>query len=298
MVEKRVALAAIPENPSRHSTYGAFNTIFTRNAYENARRELAERRTRASMNGLDPGALANIITIGGHHLEAGARKFLDWSSEMVRDFGESIRAHLPDIFERLRRDPRTEKVRADMTPEVEIAGGAPDAGSTGAGGPHKTGTAGNAASNGKPSGDSRQLLPSDLARDAKRYLREVKMRTGYAVHPSQLGHLANAMRNNAYTKLPPRLTKKRRLKFASIKNKLIERWELKTCQVWPRYTHDILSPDGAVSRRAGQRFDAHHLIENSYGGPHEWWNIHPARFPNGHQAGIHSTGGVIRKLFP
>jgi UPF0720 protein yxiD len=39
------------------------------------------------------------------------------------------------------------------------------------------------------------------------------------------------------------------------------------------------------------------VIENSYGGNNEWWNIHPARFPNEHQAGIHRTGSPARELF-
>ena len=39
------------------------------------------------------------------------------------------------------------------------------------------------------------------------------------------------------------------------------------------------------------------VIENSYGGNNEWWNIHPARFTNEHQAGIHRTGSPARELF-
>lgn len=35
------------------------------------------------------------------------------------------------------------------------------------------------------------------------------------------------------------------------------------------------------------------VIENSYGGDHKWWNIPPARFPNG----IHRAGSPAHNLF-
>lgn len=34
-----------------------------------------------------------------------------------------------------------------------------------------------------------------------------------------------------------------------------------------------------------------------YGGTLEWWNIHPAKWPNEHQGGIHRADGIWRKLF-
>ena len=40
-----------------------------------------------------------------------------------------------------------------------------------------------------------------------------------------------------------------------------------------------------------------YLIESSHGGPNQWWNIHPARFPDQHQGGIHSSGSPARDLF-
>lgn len=45
-------------------------------------------------------------------------------------------------------------------------------------------------------------------------------------------------------------------------------------------------------------YDAHHIIENSYGGEHEWRNIHPAKFPNEHQLGIRGTDAPAEKIFP
>lgn len=50
-------------------------------------------------------------------------------------------------------------------------------------------------------------------------------------------------------------------------------------------------------RSKGQPHDAHHVIESSRGGSNEWWNIHPARFPDQHQGGIHRTNSPASKIF-
>ena len=49
-------------------------------------------------------------------------------------------------------------------------------------------------------------------------------------------------------------------------------------------------------KKKGEPYDAHHIIENSYRGEDEWWNIYPAKFPNEHQAGIHGSGSPGNKL--
>jgi toxin YxiD len=39
------------------------------------------------------------------------------------------------------------------------------------------------------------------------------------------------------------------------------------------------------------------FIENNFGEPHEWWNIHPAKNPDEHQGGIHGKGSPSGKIF-
>lgn len=39
------------------------------------------------------------------------------------------------------------------------------------------------------------------------------------------------------------------------------------------------------------------IIENQFEGPHEWWNMHPAKFPDEHQSGIHGVGSPSKELF-
>lgn len=92
---------------------------------------------------------------------------------------------------------------------------------------------------------------------------------------------------------PPR----RRLFTQRVKNAQIAEWERQTGQVWPRYAQDLVNVDGTILRRAGDPFDAHHVIENIYGGPHEWWNLTPARFLDQHQGGLHLEA-IMDTLFP
>ncbi|MEK4442195.1 MULTISPECIES: hypothetical protein [Niallia] len=135
----------------------------------------------------------------------------------------------------------------------------------------------------------------DLAKD---YIRDVESKTGLKLHKSQIERLKGTLRENKYEKMTPLETLKHRNKFNSVKNKLIKEWEENTGQTWPRYTEEIYDKKGRLARDIGQPYDAHHIIENNIGGPHEWWNIHPAKFPDEHQAGIHGKGSPSNKLFP
>nr|WP_275433810.1 HNH endonuclease [Priestia flexa] len=133
---------------------------------------------------------------------------------------------------------------------------------------------------------------------AKEYIRDVESKTGLKLHKSQIEKLKDTLRENKYEKMTPLETLKHRNTFNSVKNKLIKEWEENTRQTWPRYTEEIYDKKGRLARDIGQPYDAHHIIENNFGGPHEWWNIHPAKFPDEHQAGIHGKGAPSNKLFP
>ncbi|MEN1970025.1 hypothetical protein WMZ97_18365 [Lentibacillus sp. N15] len=135
----------------------------------------------------------------------------------------------------------------------------------------------------------------DLAKD---YIRVVEYKTGLNLDKRQIKLLKAALRENKYKKMTPLETLKHRSKFNSMKNKLISEWEVQTGQKWPRYTEEVYDKRGRVVRDIGQPYDAHHIIENNFGGPHEWWNIHPARFPDEHQLGIHGKESPSNKLFP
>ncbi|MFX0569890.1 T7SS effector LXG polymorphic toxin [Bacillus pumilus] len=132
----------------------------------------------------------------------------------------------------------------------------------------------------------------------RKYVRDIEGRTGRELPKNQIDNLKAALRNKEYNKMSPIETAKHRAKFDSLKNKVIKDWERNTGQKWPVYNENIISEKtGKVIRKKGDKYDAHHIIENTFGGEHEWWNMHPAKFPNEHQAGIHGAGSPANTLF-
>lgn len=65
-----------------------------------ARQRIAARRNTLSANPLD--VWADYAIIGASKLAKGTRKFADWSEQMVSEFGDTIRPHLANIFEKSR----------------------------------------------------------------------------------------------------------------------------------------------------------------------------------------------------
>lgn len=42
-------------------------------------------------------------------------------------------------------------------------------------------------------------------------------------------------------------------------------------------------------------YQAHHIIPQQLGGPHEWWNMHPLH-PTDHLRGIHGSGSALNQI--
>jgi len=131
----------------------------------------------------------------------------------------------------------------------------------------------------------------------RKYINHLQEITNRKLHPKQIEELKNALRGKKYEKLSPAETIKKRKEFNKVKDKLIKEWEEKTGQDWPTYSEDIINKDGKIIRKKGDKYDAHHVIENNYGGNDEWWNMHPAKFPDEHQGGIHGKGAPSKDLF-
>ncbi len=132
----------------------------------------------------------------------------------------------------------------------------------------------------------------------KKYIRDIEGRTGRELPKNQIEKLKGALRNKEYKKMSPIETAKHRAEFDKVKNKVIREWEENTGQKWPVYNENVISEKtDKIIRKQGDKYDAHHIIENTFGGEHEWWNMHPAKFPNEHQAGIHGTGSPANRLF-
>lgn len=97
--------------------------------------------------------------------------------------------------------------------------------------------------------------------------------------------MKEALRKNEYKKLSTEEYEIHTKEYTSTRRaKMIKEWEENTHQKWP------------VDEN-GQRYQLHHIIEQQYGGPNEWWNSHPAKYPDQHQGGIHGKDSPSRKLF-
>ena len=132
----------------------------------------------------------------------------------------------------------------------------------------------------------------------KKYFLHIQEITGTAVLQNQIDKLKDALRAKEYTKLNRDVYKKHAALFTQEKRlELIKEWELNTGQNWPTYTEPYYSKSGTLYKKVGDPYDAHHIIEQNFGGEHEWWNMHPAKFPDEHQGGIHGAGSPARELF-
>ncbi len=95
------------------STYGKDNKIVTESRYEELKRMLRDKRNNLN-SGFDPELLAIGAQMAAYHVEAGARKFADFSRKMVADMGEGIKPHLKNLYEGVRQLPGMEQHKSFM----------------------------------------------------------------------------------------------------------------------------------------------------------------------------------------
>lgn len=129
------------------------------------------------------------------------------------------------------------------------------------------------------------------------YIDEIEKITGRDIPTQQKDLIEKALKENDFSKLSAEATEAARREFKSVKSDLIREWERKTGSTWPQYAEDVLNEAGNVIRRAGQNFDAHHIIELCTEGPNTWWNLHPASYPVEHQQLIHGAESLATMIF-
>ncbi len=71
--------------------------IITEETYKKAQQRFNEKMKGIKV-GVDPTAIAELVTIGAYHIETGIRTFAEWSKVMVDKYGEKIRPHLREIW--------------------------------------------------------------------------------------------------------------------------------------------------------------------------------------------------------
>ena len=129
------------------------------------------------------------------------------------------------------------------------------------------------------------------------YISEIEKITSREMPSQQKELIEKALAEQDYSKLSKEAVEAAHKEFNGLRKNLISAWEKNTGQTWPRYAEDVVDKAGNVLRKAGQLFDAHHIIELSVDGPNVWWNLHPASFPVEHQLGIHGAESIANLIF-
>lgn len=131
----------------------------------------------------------------------------------------------------------------------------------------------------------------------KQYVQHMETITELKLHPTQTEKLKEALRSTKFEKLSKEAADAHRDIFDKVTADLRREWETHTGQKWPVYDQNYPSADGTrLLRRAGQPYDAHHIIQSNHAGPNEWWNLQPMHFLEEHTK-IHGSGAPAREIF-
>lgn len=136
-----------------------------------------------------------------------------------------------------------------------------------------------------------------IRRDIYIYLEDIEIVTKRKITNKQRQLIIDYVNSNQFFKVKLSTEKKRKKEFNKNRIKLRKDWEIATGQKWPQYEENIYDGSGKVVRKKGQYYDAHHVIEMSFGGTDVWYNLFPASYPDEHQNGIHRKGSIASKIF-
>lgn len=116
---EQVNLTQIQSAEPTAPAYGSQNTIITADKYEELKRKMREK-----LNNLNAGFDPEVFFIGAQmaafHVEAGARKFVDFAKRMIEDLGDAIRPYLKSIYNGARDLPGMEPYRDDMDSAADV----------------------------------------------------------------------------------------------------------------------------------------------------------------------------------
>ncbi len=135
-----------------------------------------------------------------------------------------------------------------------------------------------------------------LRYDLKHYVREMETATGRRIPDHQRQLLKQAIREKEFKKLSKKEYDRHKDAFKKKRDQLRKEWSRQTGQEWPIEAITELNEQGKLVRTTKRHYDAHEIIPNERGGPLEWWNIHPARFPGEHQSIIHGKDAKLTKI--
>jgi len=148
--------------------------------------------------------------------------------------------------------------------------------------------------------DERLVVGTDVTLETREkldlYLSDIENITGREMIDEQKKLVKEYVNNNRIYRVDSEEHDRKRKQFHRRKRALRREWEARTGQAWPRYQENVYE-NGKIYRMKGQYYDAHHIIEISFGGPNEWYNLFPAASPDEHQYGIHDDYSVGTEIF-
>lgn len=99
--------------------YGSENKIVTKERYEELKKRMIKKLGQLNV-GYDPELFAIGSEMAAYHLEAGAKKFIDFARIMVSDLGEAVIPYLKSFYEGARLMPQMQEFAKDMTSHDEV----------------------------------------------------------------------------------------------------------------------------------------------------------------------------------
>lgn len=85
--------------------YGSTNALVSADKYEELKKQMRDKLSGQLNMGVDPEVFVIGAQMAMYHIEAGARKFADFSARMIEDLGDSVRPFLKSFYEGARHYP-------------------------------------------------------------------------------------------------------------------------------------------------------------------------------------------------
>ena len=94
--------------------YGANNSLVSRERYEQLKERMRKKIGGQLNIGVDPELLAIGTEMAVYHIEAGARKFVDYAKNMIDDLGDAIRPYIKSFYNGARDLPEMAELSKEM----------------------------------------------------------------------------------------------------------------------------------------------------------------------------------------
>ena len=133
---------------------------------------------------------------------------------------------------------------------------------------------------------------AEIEADKREYVEDIKSRSPC---PETIDE--DAVCESDFKRISPEENAEKRMEFEEKKGELIKEWERINGREWPRYENDVYSENGHLIRKAGMRYDAHHIKPLCMGGENTAENLTPLHAEDhyDHQ-GVHSSDSPYSKL--